>query len=638
MNKKILAFLMIIFGFLGYICIHFPLHASDSEENATLFIDEELPAWDKKYKDVPVIRLLYDRYIEINEDFSYTEEVHSVLKIQSEKGKEVGNIPVQYNSETDIIEHIEAYTITPEGTRIKCTQITDRSAYEGLRAISENRVKLFTMPQVIAGSMLEFKFRIFHKKPVIEDNFFTYSSITSTMPVKVTRIKIVTPDNMELSYKNQNTDIKPKKEHNGNKVIYLWETKGKETELVEKYMPNISEVCQRVYISSIKTWVQLADLCWDLFNKNIVVSEDIKEKVKEVTAEDETPREKIQSIIKFIQNECRYVTMSVDSHHYEPHPSDEVFANKYGDCKDQTVLALAMLKEIGINAYPALFAKTYDPDFWNRLPMPSFFNHVILCIEYESAKYFTDVLTRGFYFDEIPYGLAGAYVLVLNGNGGSLERVPESNPASYMRAMDFGVDINEDGSAIFDGSITFPRRASIMIRRSYLNNSPANREKFLSTLDASLSNGGSMLNRKINNIDDPYMNIKMDIKYKRLDFVQIANDMMIFGIGKMNPPNLPAGERIHPIIFTLSVYENKNNFKIPGGFEVLNLPKDIHYNTEYASFDRAYQQDNGTIKVMETFRLKLAWLPPDVYSEVMEFFGNIRKATNDRIVIKKKGT
>jgi hypothetical protein len=113
---------------------------------------------------------------------------------------------------------------------------------------------------------------------------------------------------------------------------------------------------------------------------------------------------------------------------------------------------------------------------------------------------------------------------------------------------------------------------------------------------------------------------------------------MIFGIGKMNPPNLPAGERIHPIIFTPSVYENKNNFKIPGGFEVLNLPKDIHYNTEYASFDRAYQQDNGTIKVMETFRLKLAWLPPDVYSEVMEFFGNIRKATNDRIVIKKKGT
>lgn len=405
------------------------LYASDSEENESPFIDEAIPEWDKKYKNEHVVWLLDEHILEFNSDFSYTEDTHIVIKIQSEQGKEAtGNITVFYDNETDVIEYIQAYTITPEGERIKCTQVTDRNAYEGFDVLSENRVKLLTMPQVVAGSLLEVKHRIIHKKPIIENNFFLSSPITSVVPFKVRRIKLVTPDNMELRFKNQNIDIQPKIDHNGNRIIYLWETKGKETVLQESNMPSIAEVCQMVSVSSLKSWPQLADLFWDLFNKNVIVSQDIKTKTKEITAKDKSAREKIQSIIEYIKAECRYVSMSMDSHHYEPHPSDEVFINKYGDCKGQTVLALAMLKEIGVKAYPALFANTFDPDFEKRLPMPLYFNHVILCIEYEGARYYTDVLRKGFYIDEIPLAFSGRYVLVLNGNGGILERIPESNP------------------------------------------------------------------------------------------------------------------------------------------------------------------------------------------------------------------
>lgn len=636
MKMKLLACLLISIGFFGYAGSWFPLHASDSIEDESPFIDEAIPAWDEKYKDKPFVWLLNEHILKLNEDFSSTEETHIIIKIQNEKGKRAGNITVSYDRETDIIEYIHAYTITPEGKRIKCTQITDRNAYERYGAVSENRVKLLTMPQVVAGSLLEIKHKILYKKPKIENNFFLSFPITSVTPIKIARTKLIVPDNMELRFKNQNTDIQPVVDHTDNKVIYLWEIKGKETELIEENMPNIAEVCQMVSVSSLKSWAQFADLSWDLFNRNVIVSQEMKREIEEITSKYMSVRKKIQSLIKHIQDEYRYVSMSMDSHHYEPHPSDEVFINKYGDCKDQTVLAVAMLREIGVKAYPALFAYTFDPDFEKRLPMPLYFNHAILCIEYKGTKYYTDPMRKGFYFDETSYDLSGGYVLVLNGNGGLLDRVPASKPATYMNSIEYHVEINEDGSAIFDGFVTIPRIPSSQMRVTYLNTTREEREKWLSSLDASLSQGGTMLNRKLNNIDDPYKNIKIDVKFKRTDFVKLANDMMIFGMGQMNTPKLPSTERKHPIIFTGNTRsENKTHFKIPDGFEVLNLPKDIHYATEFASFDRTYEPNDRSIKVTDIFEIKMARLPPEAYKEVKEFYSNVSSSTNDTIIIKK---
>ncbi len=328
--------------------------------------------------------------------------------------------------------------------------------------------------------------------------------------------------------------------------------------------------------------------------------------------------------------------MSIDSHHYEPHPSNEVFINKYGDCKDQTVLAMAMLGEIGVKAYPALFSYTFDPDFEKRLPMASYFNHVIVCIEYEGVRYYTDPQRKGLYFDETSYDLSGGYVLLLNGEGGMLDRVPAAKPALYINFSGYRVEINEDGSAIFDGSEIIPRIPSTQIRSAYLNNTEEGRKKMLSSLDASLSSGGTMLERTLNNIDDPYENIKINAKYSRGDFVEVTNDMMMFGMGKWSTKAWPSTERRYPIIFAgNSRTERELVFIIPEGFEILNLPEGIHYETEFATFNRTYEAAGRSIKASDIFEIKMARLPSDGYEDVRNFFNNVSSSSNDTIIIKK---
>ena len=58
--------------------------------------------------------------------------------------------------------------------------------------------------------------------------------------------------------------------------------------------------------------------------------------------------------LQFVQNKIRYVSLSFGSNAYHPHHPDEVLQNRYGDCKDKSLLLLSLLRAAGIQAWPAL--------------------------------------------------------------------------------------------------------------------------------------------------------------------------------------------------------------------------------------------------------------------------------------------
>jgi len=145
-----------------------------------------------------------------------------------------------------------------------------------------------------------------------------------------------------------------------------------------------------------------------------------------------------------------------------------------------------------------------------------------------------------------------------------------------------------------------------------------------------------MISSTLNNIDDLYKNITIDATYRRTDFVKVANDMMMFGLGQMNMPILASTERRYPIVFSGNYrFENRLDFIIPEGFEILSLPKNIHYETEFATFSRLYEAAGRSIKASDIFEIKMARLPPTAYEDVRRFFNNVINSTNDTIVIKK---
>jgi len=94
------------------------------------------------------------------------------------------------------------------------------------------------------------------------------------------------------------------------------------------------------------------------------VSPEIKQKVAALTASATTPLEKMRAIASFAQREIRYVGLELGIGGYQPHPAPQIFAHRYGDCKDEATLVSA-------GTWRKTICLSYTTTRWWRKIMPN---------------------------------------------------------------------------------------------------------------------------------------------------------------------------------------------------------------------------------------------------------------------------
>ena len=117
---------------------------------------EDILSFEEQHKDKDYIILLDETEVILNKDYTYTTRIHRIEKIQQEGGKSRGEITVYYNQAKDKLIEIEVFSITPNGNRYSFTDVQEFAVHED-RAYDDLREKVFTMPEVNIGSIIELK-------------------------------------------------------------------------------------------------------------------------------------------------------------------------------------------------------------------------------------------------------------------------------------------------------------------------------------------------------------------------------------------------------------------------------------------------------------------------------------------------
>ncbi len=604
------------------------------------FASDKPQTWDEKYKEEPFVVLLSERIIELRKDFTTISKIRVIAKIQKEGAKNQGEIPLHFDKSREEVKDIEAFTITPEGKRIKYRDIQELNPKKDYAIYSDERIQMITMPNVVVGSMIDWKATIESRKPLVNKNFFDIVQLSKASPVKALRYTLIVPEGINLHIKYINTDKKPGISRQGNKVVYAWEITETDKIELEEYMPPWAEVAETVLISTVDSWEALAKWTWAMFQKNLVLSKEMKTTTQEITKDKKSQAEKIQAIIDYIQRNFRYVSMNMEFHGYEPHPTDQIFSNKYGDCKDYTLLGIAMLSEIGVKAYPVLFPSASFGRSLNgeHLPMPTYFDHAILMFELDGTKHFTDLLIKGYRFNEIPPALSGVNVFLVNGNGGSFESIPRTEPSYGMSIVDENAVIHNDGNAVVSITMEFSRTISSLLGEQIRNAADDMKQKGISAMETRIAPGGKILEREWINLDEPHEKIIVKLKFENPNWVQRAGDMMIFGMPQQPRTALfSTVTRKYPIVNAfVSGEQHRVTYSLPKKYTVTKLPKDVALNEPFARYERTYRRDGNNIIGKESFVLKESRTPADQYPKVKAFMDDITKLTNDMIMIKKK--
>ena len=595
-------------------------------------------AWDDRYRTAPAIILSKERTIQVHPDFSVTELLHRRLLINSEEGKSYGEIELGYDKSYQNVTEIEAFTQTADGRKLTYERIQDLNTSAATGVYSDSRKKVITMPESVKGSIIDWRAKIVTFKPVIPGNFYDHFHQTySDLPVKEHINTLIIPQQLKLFIKTMNTSLAPVIEQRGTDIVYIWASKNNNNVQHEDFMPPDENINQIIFLSTLENWQQMSDWAYHLFQKNGVATPELKQKVQALTKDKPAVGDKVQAIISYLQTDYRYVAMEMDSHGYEPHPASETYANKYGDCKDLTLLAIAMLNEVGVKAWPIIISSSIDLNSPDLLPMPFYFDHAFLYYVVDNKPYFTDILIKGFKYNETPVFHSSKTGFVINDKGGFFTQIPLPAPPDNTTITQ-KIALREDGSAKVNLNLTLPKSASVQIQQKFRSASKEDQEKLFAGLEAGIKESGKVLSRSWENFDADGASIGIKMELDVPDAADLVGDMLTFGIKQVaRGTAFTAPHRVHPIAFNkLESSLSQTTYTLPVGYEIIKKPVDINLVSPLCTYHRLYTTTSDSIDIKENIECKPTSLPASSYPGIQKFYDDLtRLTTNNKVILKK---
>lgn len=408
--------------------------------------------------------------VQVAEDGLTTTEYFVRVWIHDEKAVlDYGQIEIERNRFLETLNIDMARVHTPDGEvkylakdAMQVQSLSEENAY------FDNERVVFSLPALQPGAVIEFAYTRQQIKPILPGHFSTshsfywWESQAGNMaprldPVVSSEVHVQYPEALKLAFR-QSPLIRsqPVAGHRDGQRTLHWHGQHLPAFEPQGQMPNTLDHHPLVVLSSIPDWSHINSWTQSLTAPKIQANAAIKRVADQIAAQYKERAARIEAVHAFLEAKVRYVFAHVGRGGYEPHRAQAVLENGYGDCKDQSVLAITLLRELGIEAYPALVnTKGRGLD---ALDLPTMrFDHMFVYIPASDEHEAIWFDTTG---DQIDYpGLHWTYVgqqaLVIDGSSAQLIPVKPAYDMQHMTdvALQFRFDGNNDVYA--DLSVSF---------------------------------------------------------------------------------------------------------------------------------------------------------------------------------------
>lgn len=179
--------------------------------------------------------------VKVFPNFSKETLIHQKIKINGEKGKKLGHLQIPFDSEREKLEFIEGWTLLPNGKKIEITKkdikvVTPAEFTEYTSLYPGYKVMSINFPGIEIGSTIEYKYKIYTFKPLIENHFWDGFYFQSTEPFVLSRYELVIPKKINIRIFQKEVGLTKKEEKFGN-IKYIWEKKNVPPIIEEILMP-----------------------------------------------------------------------------------------------------------------------------------------------------------------------------------------------------------------------------------------------------------------------------------------------------------------------------------------------------------------------------------------------------------------
>ncbi|MFN3389551.1 MAG: tetratricopeptide repeat protein [Allosphingosinicella sp.] len=213
-------------------------------------------------------------------------------------------------------------------------------------------------------------------------------------------------------------------------------------------------------VSQYRDWNEISTILAPHYERAATLAPDspLRAEIERIAAQSSDQRSRSMTALRLVQDQVRYLALMMGEGNYLPAGADESWSRRYGDCKAKTVVLLALLRGLGIEAEPVLVNVAAGDSLRDLLPQMSAFDHVIVRARIDDRSYWLDGTRSGDrQIDDLASSNLG-WGLPLRSAGAALEAMP-FQPANLPA---FETRITYDGSRGLLGSV--PASGEVVFR------------------------------------------------------------------------------------------------------------------------------------------------------------------------------
>lgn len=576
--------------------------------------------------------------IEVNRK-SLTGNFYYQIKINNRAGDSFANIEIPFSNLTRVSK-IEAFIMDAEGKiirKIKKGDISEKSSVSDLSFYEDNLVKEFSLKHN------SYPYTIVYSYQLEQDQFININYwipiINEKIPTLAARLVVTTPSDYKVAFKNQFVDD-PVIDTANSKITYQWNASYREILAEENFSPPLVNYLPGVKIipvefnfereGSFRDWISFGNWQYEILQGLNELPEQEKARISSLIEDTEDKREKIKRLYHYLQDETRYINVTIETGGLKPYDATYVALNKYGDCKALTNYFKSVLEFAGIKScYTKIYAGSPIIDIDRDFPSQQS-NHIILYIPMEDEDIWLDCTSDGA-FNYLGTFTQNRDALIIEKDNSRFVRTPALTAADVAETRKIETTYSADIPGVkFTSTYRGDSYETILYLEKYFNGS----EKAQIINNFLVTEGSHLNDFKIYHSDRDSTQITLSYNAANHNIYRHYGSDMVLGNFPFPIPDLEKPQvRKLPVSIDYPIFKRDTViYDIPEDYRPNTLPGALSIISRYGEYKREAFAKGGNIVIIKSLLINSGRYPLTEYSDFYNFYSKIIETENQPII------